>query len=55
MRTHNLLTFVALAMFGLTLTGCPDYSHQRPVPDYDSMTDDAPEEGESGDEDSVRD
>ena len=21
------------------VAGCPDYSHQRPVPDYDNMTD----------------
>ena len=31
------LILVSLSCF----TGCPDYSHQRPVPDYENMTDGA--------------
>ena len=30
-----ILTIVSLICF----VGCPDYSHQRPVPDYKNMTD----------------
>jgi len=33
------LTIVSLSCF----VGCPDYSHQRPVPDYENMTDSAGE------------
>ena len=29
----------------LVLTGCPDYSHLRPEPDYKNMSDSAPEGG----------
>lgn len=39
----------ALIVFGflsVLLTGCPDRSHQRPVPDYSNMSD-----GGGGDED----
>ena len=31
------LVFAGLAV--LTITGCPDRSYQRPVPDYSSMSD----------------
>jgi len=30
-----ILTIVSLSCF----VGCPDYSYQRPVPDYENMTD----------------
>ena len=30
-----ILVIASLGMF----SGCPDYSHLRPVPDYENMTD----------------
>ena len=41
----NLLSYVRsvivvlVALVTLSFTGCPDYSHLRPVPDYKNMTD----------------
>jgi hypothetical protein len=32
-----IVIFVALVT--ISFTGCPDYSHLRPVPDYKNMTD----------------
>lgn len=37
---------ILLATCSLTLTGCPDRSHQRPVPDYNNMVDNAESEEE---------
>lgn len=34
---RTMLIFTGL--FALTITGCPDRSYQRPVPDYGSMSD----------------
>ena len=36
-----ILTIVSLACF----VGCPDYSHLRPVPDYENMTDSSTRDG----------
>jgi len=43
--TTSLLQFFALgiAVSALGLTGCPDYSHLKQVPDYKNMTDSASE------------
>ncbi len=43
--------FVAVFVLCFPLfVGCPDYSQQREVPDYSTMTDDAGSEEESQDE-----
>jgi len=34
---HLLLVAAALTLVGFS--GCPDYSHLRPVPDYENMVD----------------
>lgn len=42
--------YFSIAMFVMSLpllVGCPDYSYQREVPDYSTMTDDAGSEEES--------
>ena len=35
----KLTLIIALATLGLSLSGCPDFSHQRPAPDYENMRD----------------
>lgn len=40
---------VFFSLFLLGLSGCPDYSHQRPVPDYENMVDGGGEADESDD------
>lgn len=40
------LPILALALLAPLAAGCPDYSHQRPVPDYENMVDGGGEEGE---------
>ena len=50
MKRTMIVTF---AFACLLLTGCPDYSHLRPVPDYENMTDsgeETPEDAESEDD-----
>jgi ABC-type uncharacterized transport system auxiliary subunit len=42
----RLASVLALAVLLPMLCGCPDYSHQREVPDYGTMTDDAAAEPE---------
>ena len=32
---RTFMLFATVAVLGFT--GCPDYSHQRPVPNYDEM------------------
>jgi len=39
MKRLKLLPLILLSFIGLVLTGCPDKSHQRPVPDYSNMSD----------------
>jgi len=41
---NALIILVAIAT--LSFSGCPDYSHLRPVPDYKNMTDDGGAETE---------
>ena len=38
-RFVTSLTAMILAAFSISVGGCPDYSHQRDVPDYKNMTD----------------
>jgi hypothetical protein len=33
------IAFLGLLILILVTTGCPDYSHLRPVPDYSNMRD----------------
>lgn len=42
---HSLFVFSFVACFPM-FVGCPDYSHQREVPDYSKMTDQGVAEGE---------
>ena len=42
---RTMLIFTGL--FALTITGCPDRSYQRPVPDYGSMSDSGGDEDEA--------
>lgn len=51
-RKFQLFAVLFLGLVALSFTGCPDRSHQRPVPDYDSMSDSG---GGDQDEDSVSD
>ncbi len=39
------VSLLILALVLPMLAGCPDYSHQRPVPDYKNMVDGGGEEG----------
>ena len=39
------VSLLILAFVLPMLAGCPDYSHQRPVPDYKNMVDGGGEEG----------
>jgi len=46
----SLIGFICLPLFA----GCPDYSHQRPVPDYGDMNDSGSDEGEPEDEEALK-
>ncbi len=38
-KIQRIVLACAILLGCVTLTGCPDYSHQRPVPNYKDMTD----------------
>ena len=38
-RFTTRIFVLVFAFAAILVAGCPDYSHQRPVPDYKNMTD----------------
>ncbi len=49
-RICSFIACLLFVAFVISLSGCPDRSHQRAVPDYGSMTDQGSEiEGENPD------
>jgi len=38
-RLNRIAAALILGVIALTFSGCPDRSHQRPVPNYDAMSD----------------
>ena len=44
------LAILLLSVASLTITGCPDRSYQRPVPDYSNMSDAGSDEEDAIDE-----
>jgi len=43
-KVFSRILLIILAMVTISLAGCPDYSHLRPVPDYKNMTDPGPQQ-----------
>ena len=50
-KARKILCACAAVFFIVAAAGCPDYAHQRPVPDYENMTDDGGGDGTELDED----